>query len=401
MRSILGFALAGALAAAFAAGAEREVAERGGPERAERDAAAPQRGGRERAERDAAAPQRGRWERTIAPARGLSGLDAVRAGGKVVVVGGADYDGTEVKAVVLDLGSGRWERAARSGLPLRGGHSVVAARGRVIVWGAGPGAAAYDVSADSWRRIPPGPLATRHAHSAVWTGAEMIVWGGQDGRRPLRDGAAYDPGARRWRGIAPAPLSPRAYHAALWTGREMIVWGGSRPARGGRARVLSDGAAYDPARDRWRRIAPAPIGSAPGRLLEQGLEVGLDAVWTGTRMLVWNGFAGAEYAPRRDRWTPLPPPPPGLRHPKPADSAVWTGRSLIVFGGTARHDHSDFTSDAAAYDPARARWTMLPPAPIAGRDRHAAVWTGGAMLVWGGCCRGSRHFRDGALYRPR
>jgi hypothetical protein len=64
--------------------------------------------------------------------------------------------------------------------------------------------------------------------------------------------------------------------------------------------------------------------------------------------------------------------------------------SGLIFGGAR----------TAAYDPVRARWTSLPRAPVAGRDRHAAVWTGQAMLIFGGC-RGSRHHRDGALYSPR
>jgi hypothetical protein len=351
---------------------------------------------------DGAAGRGGPWERTIAPANGLSGLDAVRIGGKVVVVGGADYDQTEVKALVLDLKSGRWTRAARSRLPWRAGHSVVAARGEAIVWGgARRSAAAYDPARDRWRRIDPGPLAARARHSAAWTGSEMIVWGGWEDGWARRDGAAYDPGARRWRRTAPAPLGARVDHAAVWTGREMIVWGGSRPAPDGRSWVLSDGAAYDPRRDAWRRISPSPIDAAPFRVLGQGVEVELDAVWTGMRMLVWNGVAGAAYAPRADRWTPLPPPPPRLRHWKPSDSAVWTGHRLIVFGGNTARNWGRFMANAAAYDPARRRWTMLPTAPIAGRDRHAAVWTGEAMLVFGGCCRGSRHHRDGALYKPR
>jgi hypothetical protein len=169
------------------------------------------------------APSEGRWERTVAPANGLSGLEAVRVGDRVVVVGGADYEQTEVKALVLDLDSGRWSRAARSRLSWRAGHSVVAADGQVIVWGGGPGrgAAAYDVARDSWRRVPPGPLAGRYAHSAVWTSDEMIVWGGQVGREPRRDGAAYDPKTRRWRRIAAAPLSARSDHAAVWTGDQV------------------------------------------------------------------------------------------------------------------------------------------------------------------------------------
>ena len=351
---------------------------------------------------DSGASDDGRWERTAAPANGLSGLDAVRIGGKVVVVGGADYDQTEVKALVLDLRSGRWTRAARSRLPWRAGHSVVAARGEAIVWGgARRSAAAYDPARDRWRRIDSGPLVARAWHATAWTGSEMIVWGGFGGGKTRAGGAAYDPRSNRWRRIDSGPLAARAWHAAVWTGREMIVWGGARPAPDGRSRVLSDGAAYDPDRDAWRGIAAAPLASAPTRMLGQGVEVGLDAVWTGTRMLVWNGVAGAAYAPRAGRWTPLPPPPPRLRHWKPSDSAVWTGRRLIVFGGNSARNWGRFVVDAAAYDPARRRWTMLPPAPIAGRDRHAAVWTGEAMLVFGGCCRGSRHHRDGAFYMPR
>jgi hypothetical protein len=331
------------------------------------------------------------WERTVAPANGLSGLDAVRVGGKVVIVGGADYDQSRVKAIVLDLDSGRWSRAARSPLPWRAGHSVVAADGRVIVWGGTPGrgAAAYHPSRDSWRRIPPGPLAGRSGHSAVWTGDEMIVWGGLHGRRPRANGAAYDPRTRRWRTIAAAPLSAREDHAALRAGDEMVVWGGSRLVPGDPARVLADGAAYDPRNDTWRPLAPSPLRSAPSRTLGTGLEVDLDAAWTGTRMLVWNGIAGAAYEPRRNAWRPLAPLP---AHPwLPEDTAVWTGDELVVFGGAR----------AIAYDPTTRRWTALPRAPILGRDRHAAVWTGEAMLVWGGCCRGTRHHRDGALYSPR
>jgi hypothetical protein len=169
----------------------------------------------------------------------------------------------------------------------------------------------------------------------------------------------------------------------------MIVWGGSRPLRGDRARVHSDGAAYDPKTNAWRRLTPSPLRSAPSRILGTGLEVDLDVAWTGTRMLVWNGRAGAAYNPRRNEWKPLAPPPPQPWLPE--DTAVWTGNQLIVFGGPK----------AAAYDPRNERWTTLPPAPIAGRDRHAAVWTGTEMLIWGGCCRGSRHYRDGALYSPR
>jgi hypothetical protein len=362
------------------------------------------------AERPALADSR--WERTAGAARSTHGLqqtEAVRAAGKVVLIGGVDYDQTGVQALVLDADSGQWTRAAPSRLWGRFGYSAVATGDEVILWGgccgpAGRGSraagAVYGIERDDWREIDPGPLVNRFQHTAVWTGREMIVWGGSDGHRPRKEGAAYNPRSGRWRRIAPAPLSARHYHAAVWTGREMIVWGGSRPLSGERQRVLSDGAAYDPWRDSWRRLAPSPFRSAPARVLGTGLEAELDAAWTGRGMIVWNGARGAMYRPRSDSWYPLPPPPPSIRHWKPSDSAIWTGAELIVWGGWAAVDAGDYISNGASYDREQHRWRVLPDAPIGGRDRHVAIWTGEAMLVWGGCCRGDRYHSDGALYRP-
>src|SRR5262250_1741809 len=45
---------------------------------------------------------------------------------------------------------------------------------------------------------------------------------------------------------------------------------------------------------------------------------------------------------------------------------------------------------------ARARWTTLPPAPIAGRNAAASAWTGRQFLVWGGLDDASVPYSDGA-----
>ncbi len=333
----------------------------------------------------------------------------MRGAGKVVIVSGVDHDQSEVTAVVRDPTSGRWSPAARSRLWWRFGYSAVAVGGEVILWGGccGPGGrgsrasgAVYDIARDEWRPVDRGPLVNRFHHTAVWTGEEMIVWGGYDGHRLRNDGAAYEPRSGRWRMMAAAPLAARRYHTAVWTGSEMIVWGGSKPLEDERERTLSDGAAYNPKRDTWRRIAPGRFRSAPARTLGAGLEPDLDAAWTGKGMVLWNGARGAIYRPRGDSWRLLPPPPPKLRHWKASDTAIWSGEQLIVWGGTTPTDRGDFIADGAAYDPKQGRWEFLPQAPIAGRDRHVAVWTGEAMLIWGGCCRSDRYHSDGALYRP-
>ncbi len=92
-----------------------------------------------------------------------------------------------------------------------------------------------------WTTLAPAPIEGREDHTATWTGTELIVWGGSAYERaPLPDsgelltfrddGAAYDPAAGTWRAVAPAPVPARSGHTAVWTGTEVIVWGGFAPA---------------------------------------------------------------------------------------------------------------------------------------------------------------------------
>ena len=69
-------------------------------------------------------------------------------------------------------------------------------------------------------RSPPG---LRPA--SAWTARELVVWGGQAGITYFADGAAYDPAVDRWRPLAPAPIEGRT-GLGVWTGSELLVWGG-------------------------------------------------------------------------------------------------------------------------------------------------------------------------------
>jgi hypothetical protein len=118
-------------------------------------------------------------------------------------------------------------------------------------------------------------------------------------------------------------------------------------------------------------------------------------------MLVWLGNApdaptvGATYDPARRPWRRIAPSPIG---PRESFSTVWTGRELIVFGGSSGDGLP--APAGAAYDSASHCWRLLAPAPIATRVDHDAVWTGREMLLWGGR-DGRRSFGDGAAYDPR
>jgi hypothetical protein len=232
----------------------------------------------------------------------------------------------------------------------------------------------------------------RQGHSAVWTGKVMIVWGGRYIMTPeMQSGGRYDPATDKWQptSLVQAP-SARTGHTAVWDDAEMIVWGGTGASEGGR---------YDPVNDRWRPMATGIVaGRSGGR-----------AVWTGREMLVWCGIApGASpalerYLPSRDEWPPAsqvgaPPCTYG-------GTAVWTGTELIVWGGNETGGASPRpTNLGAAYNPTSDVWRPITTAGApAGRAFHSAVWSGSAMIIWGGetAESGSVHvFANGGSYDP-
>jgi hypothetical protein len=248
----------------------------------------------------------------------------------------------------------------------------------------------YDPRTSRWHETPPPPRTLAGA-TAVWTGDELLLWGGAYGAEPLpRDGAAFDPAADRWRTIPPAPIGGRTEHVAVWTGGEMLVWGG-----GDYDYDLADGAAYDPATNSWRTLAPTPISPRDSAV----------AVWTGTEMIVTGGTHVsnsrnpiAAYDPATDRWRGVADPPIDPRH---WHTVVWTGEEVILWGG---YDDRHALGNGAAYDPDSDRWRTLAPSPLSARCRHTAVWTGDVMVVFGGYpgCGSPGHlaFGDAATYAP-
>src|SRR5207244_2133997 len=88
----------------------------------------------------------------------------------------------------------------------------------------------------------------RVSHTAVWTGSEMIVWGGANCvlRCDVNTGGRYNPSTDSWTATSAtnAPVG-RHSHTAVWTGTEMIVWGGWAFT------FFNTGGKYDPVSDSW------------------------------------------------------------------------------------------------------------------------------------------------------
>lgn len=287
----------------------------------------------------------------------------------------------------------------------RYGHVGVWTGSEMIVWGGTTGGvvfvnngARYNPVTHAWKHLPTEGAPSPGAYTTgVWTGQELIIWNSQDA-----DGARYDPATDRWTPMSTAG-APKGFGAtAVWSGSEMIVWGGYA------AGVPGGGARYDPATDTWRPMTTANVPT---------LRTGDTAIWTGRRMLIWGGttttppFAhvgdGAAYDPATDTWTPLAGA--GAPTARYDSAAVWTGTTMLVWGGTVtdyKTAHGCMAtpcgglSDGGAYNPSTDTWTALPLTPLP-RPRYGqtAVWTGSKMLVWGGT-NGLTPFGDGAAYDP-
>jgi N-acetylneuraminic acid mutarotase len=334
----------------------------------------------------------GTWEKIPrAPIEGRQGNIAAWTGRELVLWGGLgnSWKREYVDGAALDAATNRWRPLSMSPLETSDAREAAWTGDEVIVWGGeyGDGShqhpdngAAYDPAQDSWRPLPRAPQWSLASHTLVWTGSEMIAWGGVG---MPRAGVAYDPATDEWRETAQAPIETRHQHTAVWTGTEMIVWGGLPPHPPGGE--FEDGAAYDPAADSWRTIAPAPIAGRSGA----------SAVWTGTEMMVWGGWGplesladGAAYNPATDTWRTLATAP--VRDFVNISEA-WTGTEMIV----------SVDGVFAAYDPERDTWSMLPTPPGPPRVSPSMVWTGRAVIVWGGWgSLGGELLDDGAMFVP-
>jgi hypothetical protein len=196
--------------------------------------------------------------------------------------------------------------------------------------------------------------------------------------------------------VGPAPIPPRGSAQFAWTGSRLIVSGGDDDADG-----PTDGAALDPVSGAWSPIAARP---EPGTC---GGDTACTGRWTGRTVLF--PASGLAYDPAADRWSSIAGPRPDT--PAPGEPAVWGNGRLLTFGtpagsdddagDTVEADTGPAKNAAGAYDPAANRWQAVPAGPLSGRSMHTAVWTGDALLVWGGVGTDDELAQgDGAAYRP-
>jgi len=213
--------------------------------------------------------------------------------------------------------------------------------GNAVLFWDGSRGARYNPSTDTWQPISTDGAPVSSQPSLVWTGSRMIAWGGFVFPFALHGaGGLYDPITDTWlpTSLQNAPAS-RYGHMALWTGTKMFVQGGAQVGTEG-PQSVGPGGLYDPVTHTWE-------------MLSQSAPMDATAVWTGSRVLIWGG-----------RFPSFVPPEPEY------EGAPWT----FIYNNLGK-----------SYDPAGNTWSSMTtsgaPEPRAG---HAAVWTGSSLLVWGG-----------------
>jgi len=291
-----------------------------------------------------------------------------------------------------------WTPTPAAGAPTgRSGHTAVWTGSVMVVWGGygvGNTGGRYDPAMDTWTATstisaPEG----RGDHTAVWTGSVMVVWGGSVGSSiTVNTGGRYDPLQDTWlpTSTVGVPMG-RTSHTAAWTGNRMVVWGGYNEPSGTH---LGTGGRYDPVSDTW---APTSMANAPSERSSH------TAVWTGTTMVVWGGYnggclgTGGRYDPVLDTWMPTAYGP----EERTWHTAVWTGTEMVVWGGQGGCTASYwYLNTGGRYDPETNFWTPTSTvnAPSV-REQAEAVWTGNSMIVWGGEAEAAR-YSTGGIYNP-
>lgn len=340
-----------------------------------------------------------------------SGASIVSSGKEVIVWGGtsgrwkpADTSG------IYNLKRHEWRPINKEGEPAaRMKHTGIWADDLMIIWGGEEIENGGSYSSGE-RYIPSAtggswlPMAIKNAplgrseHSSVWTGNELIVFGGRSSSHGLlADGGRYDPKTDSWQAIPKTPAGPtsRHYHSAIWTGTNsdsalsnlMIIWGGVTPAAG-RNEFDNKGWIYNNRTHLWKKMSSLHAPSA---------RTAHSATWTGKYMLIWGGMSedkfanltvlndGALYDPAKDEWLPIPTE--GAPEARANAAAVWTGKTLLIYGGTnfngpiQKGGMLDCSDGIWTWRKSSGRLNLLAPKNY---SDQLSVWTGKNFIKWGG-----------------
>lgn len=238
------------------------------------------------------------------------------------------------------------------------------------------GPTAEQLARGHWVRIPAAPIRLCDGR-AVWDGRDVLMV--DPGYPPCRPAAAlYDPADNRWTRIAAPPAGAG--------GSPVIAWGG------GRLLLVSwqTGAAiaWDRASGRWLRLERLPARDA------------VSAAWTGreflvisTRRLGPNKGTASAFGLRGDRWTRLPDlPRPGRGRVTEGVAVTYHGVVYALAEVDVWHlDPSDtyLSGYSELLRLTRTSWVRMPLPAGVPVSMPGLTQVSGALLVLGSACPGA------------
>jgi N-acetylneuraminic acid mutarotase len=303
----------------------------------------------------------------------------------IETVAPAPLAGLKLPAILSGCTVGTWKPMLEDYPSVRSDHVAVWTGSEMFIWGGTQERTGglYNPATDSWRKTSTaGAPPSRLAGSGFWTGSEVLIAGGIDTGTPASYPRVvrYNPVTNAWTiGSALVGAAGRNSESVVFTGSDVIVWGGADFTSGS---LLQTGYRYSPTSDAWTAISST--GAPAGR-------TSACAGWAAGRMVVWGGTdgttpfnTGGRYNPTTDTWSPTTQT--GAPSARSDATSASTGSKLIVWAG---HDCSNFPCDefdtGARYDPATDSWAAMSGAHApSSRYLAPAVWTGSAMVTFGG-----------------
>lgn len=190
------------------------------------------------------------------------------------------------------------------------------------------------------------------AATMIPAGQQLLMWTGVTDADTSQDHVdSYSPGTDTFVEHLVSGGPDQSVSVTAFTDRTVYAWASGTPRRAGGLY------SYKIGENSWRALPAAPMlasGSA-------------SMTWTGTELLIFGGFVyptgwigdGAAFNPATATWRALPKSPLSARRDA---MSFWTGQAFVVWGGNDANAAVAWSrDDGASYDPAKDRWTLLPP----------------------------------------
>lgn len=182
----------------------------------------------------------------------------------------------------------------------------------------------YDIERDRWSLVRSMPLALNHAAAVSYRGRLYVAGGFRDSAGLSGPGNGlfrYDPATNRWRRLANMPTARGALAAAVSDGRLFAVGGSDSSGKDSKAVEI-----YNFKTGRWRKGRPLRVAR---NHLAAAAAGGSIYVFGGRASGVENFDDVDRYRLASGRWSKMPP----LSVKRSGIAAVAIGRKIVVFGG--------------------------------------------------------------------